>query len=76
MGDALLPGDPPDEHHDRPVRVDAVPLEHVPVGDRAVQLGVDAVVDHVHPARVDERVGGEHLVAHAALTAIDRGGAS
>ena len=31
-------------------------------------VGVDAVVDHVHPGRVEERVRGEHVGAHRAPT--------
>ena len=34
-----------------------MPLEDVGARVRAVELGVDAVVDHVHPRRVERRVG-------------------
>ena len=44
-----------------PVRVDAEPLEHVGAVVRGVLLGVDAVVDHLDPVRVDRRVGGQHV---------------
>ena len=61
---ALLPGDPADEDHRGTVRVDAVLAHPVRVLDRRPQLGVDAVVDHVHLGRVDVGVGAQHVVAH------------
>ena len=67
VGDALLPGDPADEDHDRTVRVDAEFGQHrLVVGGHGVpDLGVDAVVDHVHPAGVERRVGVQDVAAHA-----------
>ena len=71
---ALLPGDPPDEDRRRAVGVDAVARQHVVVVRRRVQRGVDAVVDHVHLGRVDERVGVEDVGAHAVGHGDDRVG--
>ena len=71
---ALLPGDPADEDHVRPVGVDAVPLQDVGVGVRRYILGVDAVVHDVDPVRVDAGVRREDVVAHARLTRDDRVG--
>ena len=59
--DALLPRDPPDEHHRRPARVDAVALDDVGVRVGGVLLGVDPVVDHVDLAPVDVRVGRQQV---------------
>jgi hypothetical protein len=62
--DPLLPGDPADEHDVRAGRVDAGGLDQVGAGVRAVLLGVDPVAHHVDPVRVEERVGGQDLIAH------------
>jgi hypothetical protein len=64
--DALLAGDPPDEDDVRRARLDAVARQRVGVLGRRVERGVDAVVDHVHPLRVDRGVGGEDVLPHAA----------
>ena len=47
MDDALLARDTPDEQDDRLARVDAEALERVRCRDRAIELGIDAVVDDV-----------------------------
>ncbi len=60
----LLPGDPPDEDDVRPGGVDAMLLQDLVVVVRGVLGGVDAVVDDAHLARVDLRVGGQHVAAH------------
>ena len=57
-------GDPADEDHVRPVRVDAVALQHVGVAIRRVQPRVDAVVHHVHLVRVHERVDRQDVPLH------------
>src|SRR5690606_18367892 len=54
------------EQHVRPCRVDADAREGVGAGVGAVQGGVDAVVDDVHPVRVEGRVAAEDVVAHGA----------
>ena len=56
--DALLAGDAPHEDDGRHAGVDAVALEDVGARIGRVLLGVDAVVDHRHAARVDRGVGG------------------
>jgi hypothetical protein len=65
VGEPLLPGDPPDEHGVRLGGVDAVPLEHVGGLDGGVEVGVDAVVDDLHPLGVEVGVGGQHVTGHA-----------
>ena len=68
-GTPFLAGDPADEGHHRPwpgrprVResTDSLGLGWGRVPD----VGVDAVLDHVHPGRVQRRVRRQHVVAHA-----------
>ena len=60
----LLPGDPADEDHRGPVRVDAELAHPVGVGARRPVVGVDAVVHDVDAAGVDGRVAAQHVVAH------------
>ena len=57
----LLARDPADEDDRRAVRVDPVALEHVGAAIGAVLVGVDPVVDHARPRRVDRRIAGEDL---------------
>ena len=61
MRHALLARDPPDEHDRRPCRVDAEALDDVRLGDRAVEVGVDAVVDDVDVGGVERRVAGQDV---------------
>ena len=65
MRDALLAGDAADEEDEGAVRVDADPLQCGRVVVGAVHAGVDAVVDDVHPVRVEGRIAGEDVGAHA-----------
>ena len=51
VADALLPGDPADERGDRRVQVDALVDQQSRSLGRLVDLGVDAVADHVHLRR-------------------------
>ena len=56
MRDALLPGDPADERHDRAAEVDAEVGQHrlarLRLG-RIPDVGVDAVAHHVHPVGIE-----------------------
>ena len=49
VGHALLPGDPADEHHVGPAG-STPSSSSTSVPGRGVEVGVDAVVDHVHPS--------------------------
>ena len=75
----LLPGDPADERHDRALRVDAELGQHRVVGlrlGRIPDLGVDAVVHHVHPVGVQRGIGPQHVARIPELTAITASAAS
>ena len=63
--DALLAGDPADEQHEGHVGVDAEASHAVRHVASGVLVGVDAVVDHMHAGRVDGRIAGHDVVAHA-----------
>lgn len=65
MRDALLPGDAADEEHVRPAGVDTEAAQHVRSVVGPVETGVDAVVDDVHPGRVERRVAAQDVRAHA-----------
>ena len=71
MRDPLLPGDPPDEGHDRASQVDAELVEHRVVGlrllarDRIPDVGVDPVAHHVHPVGIQRGIRAQHVVTHA-----------
>ena len=67
---ALLPRDAPHEQQRGLAAVDVVAVEHLPAlvvgrGRGEITHG-DAVVHHHHLGRVDIRVGGENVLAHAA----------
>jgi hypothetical protein len=64
VGHALLAGDAADEDDRGQVRVDPVDLEHVGAVVRLVLVGVDAVVDHLDPGRVDGRVDRDDVGGH------------
>ena len=65
IADALLTGDPADEHHDRAGRGRCRGARARRCRGREVLVGVDAVVDHLYPRRVDRRVDPQHVVTHA-----------
>ncbi len=53
VDDALLPRDSADEEQERAARIYAVTRQHVGSGHGAVFVEVDAVVDDMHPRRID-----------------------
>src|SRR3954468_20300727 len=70
--DTLLSRDAADEGDVRAGKVDADPLQHRRVGVGSVEVGVDAVVDHVQPVFVEARVAAEDVGAHAVADCDDR----
>ena len=62
---ALLPGDAADEDDGRAVGIDAEALQHVRAAVRRVLVAVDAVVDDPDALRVDRRIAGQDVLAHA-----------
>ena len=75
--DPLLAGDPADERHDGPGRIDAEFRQHrvvVSWGCGVPDIGVDAVADHVDPVRVQRRIGMQHVGAHPGADGDHRGG--
>lgn len=64
MRHALLPGDPPDESHIRPGEIHPDPLQNVGGRIGVVHLGVNAVVDHLHPSRVHGRIALQNVLPH------------
>src|SRR2546426_6312348 len=62
---SLLACDAAVEERERPVRIDAKTSQRLGRRLRSVDLGIDAVVDHVHPVGVNLRIAGQHVVAYA-----------
>jgi hypothetical protein len=64
VDDPLLAGDAAHEDRIGPVGIDAEALEHVAGPVRPVLVGVDPVVDHVEPRRVDGGIGVHDVAGH------------
>jgi hypothetical protein len=75
MDQALLPGDPADKHHRRPVQLHAQCGHDVDVGVGGELVGVDAVLDHVHLVRIQVGVGVQGVGPHAGADRDHRVGA-
>ncbi len=71
VDDPLLARDAPDEQHVRHRRIDAVALQRIGRRVGPIEVRVDAVVDDVHPGRV-EVVEAKHVTAGAVADRDDR----
>ncbi|SIJ01862.1 Uncharacterised protein [Mycobacteroides abscessus subsp. abscessus] len=69
----LLPGDPPDERHNRTGQVHAEPGKHRSgLGERLLRIhrvprgGVDPIAHHMNPVGVEAGIGRDDVIAHPA----------
>ena len=62
--ETLLPGDAADEDDRRAIGVDAVLGQDIGAAVRGVLLGVDAVVNDMHPVRVHGGIAAQHVGPH------------